>query len=255
MTLMVIWPQSVEWVAIETPRPYQLGENRPVALIDPGTYPNWRLGEGTFTNTGTLLRVDLGHEPSGKIWNLKWGQEDLGERVRLTLRVREEGEWQVVVRLDLPKIVEELEHPGRPTGRFRQEVFTYWLGILGWSTRSRTVWTDYETARMRYLELEGQQCGGAFPMIRIAIRSVFPRIFRAARSGIAPRRFAACMSLGGLAPSRGRRRPPRPKSNKNTKGNTLSSWSGSGGFPPRPRLKGRPRTGWRCGGRFAFGTR
>ncbi len=163
MTLMVIWPQSVEWVAIETPRPYQLGENRPVALIDPGTYPNWRLGEGTFTNTGTLLRVDLGHEPSGKIWNLKWGQEDLGERVRLTLRVREEGEWQVVVRLDLPKIVEELEYPGRPTGRFRQEVFTYWLGILGWSTRSRTVWTDYETARMCYLELEGQQCGGAFP--------------------------------------------------------------------------------------------
>jgi len=155
VTLTLIASSSLELLALETQRSYQTQSDLPVSLVDPAVY-SIRPDGGVFTATGTLITVDLGHAPAGKIRHPLFGnQETVGETVRLVARVKEAGEWQLRGILRLP--VEERFLDGRTELR----TYTSWLGLLGWSTPSQAYWTDYETARMRMVELEGQ-CAGTF---------------------------------------------------------------------------------------------
>jgi hypothetical protein len=154
VTLTLIAPSSLELIALETQRPYQTQSNLPVPLVDPAELSFE--GHGTFTATGTLITVDLGHAPAGKIRHPLFGnQETAGETMRLVARVKEAGEWQLRSILRLPVEEHFLD------GRTELHTYTSWLDLLGWSTPSQAYWTDYETARMRMVELEGQ-CAGTF---------------------------------------------------------------------------------------------
>jgi hypothetical protein len=157
VTLTLIAPSSLELIALETQRPYQTQSNLPVPLVDPAELSFE--GHGTFTATGTLITVDLGHAPAGKIRHPLFGnQETAGETMRLVARVKEAGEWQLRSILRLPVEEHFLD------GRTELHTYTSWLDLLGWSTPSQAYWTDYETALMRVeLEIKGPQCGGARP--------------------------------------------------------------------------------------------
>jgi hypothetical protein len=144
-TLTLILPAALEVLNLDTSRPYTLHSSIPVSLLDP-TQPIFA-GRGAFTATGTLIAVDLGRIGQQSLWDPGERRERPGERVRLTLRLSEAGEWQVW----------GLLHQGERVVRLE------W-GLLGWSTPSQAYWTDHETAFMRVeIEIKGPQCGGARP--------------------------------------------------------------------------------------------
>jgi len=151
VTLTLIAPSSLELIALETQRPYQTQSNLPVPLVDPAELSFE--GHGTFTATGTLITVDLGHAPAGKIRHPLFGnQETAGETMRLVARVKEAGEWQLRSILRLPVEEHFLD------GRTELHTYTSWLDLLGWSTPAQAYWTDHETAYVRYSQLHARQC-------------------------------------------------------------------------------------------------
>jgi hypothetical protein len=159
VTLTLIAPSSLELIALETQRPYQTQSNLPVPLVDPAELSFE--GHGTFTATGTLITVDLGHAPTGKIRHPLFGnQETAGETMRLVARVKEAGEWQLRSILRLPVEEHFLD------GRTELHTYTSWLDLLGWSTPSQAYWTDYETAIHDYARMNSEQCRDVHPASR-----------------------------------------------------------------------------------------
>jgi len=146
-TLTIILPDSLEILQVETSRPYRIQSNRLISLVDPAEMPDGgKIEGGAFTVTGTILTVDLGREGQQKLWEPYAGKEATGERVRMTVRLREPGEWQV-----------------RGILSQGESVVRAWLALLGWSTEAQAYWADHSTAFMRAWNLKSQQCGGVRP--------------------------------------------------------------------------------------------
>jgi len=143
-TLTLILPAVLEVLNPDTSRPYTRHASIPVSFLDPAVYSAYTdyPGRGAFTATGTLIAVDLGRIGQQSLRDPNEPRQRRGERVRLTLRLSEAGEWQV----------RGILHQGERVVRLEQD-------LLGWSALSQAYWTDYETARMRMvLEVEGSQC-------------------------------------------------------------------------------------------------
>jgi hypothetical protein len=153
-TLTLILPAALEVLNLDTSRPYTLHSSIPVSLIDPAVYVDYTgqgyTEEGVFTTTGTRIAVDLGRIGQQSLWDPDEQREHRGERVRLTLRLSEAGEWQV----------RGLLHQG-------EHIVRRWLGLLGWSAPSQAYWTGYYSAFRRVFdEVEGPQCRASYPCTR-----------------------------------------------------------------------------------------
>jgi hypothetical protein len=153
-TLTLILPAALEVLNLDTSRPYTLHSSIPVSLIDPAVYVNYTgqgyTEEGVFTTTGTRIAVDPGRIGQQLLWDPDEQREHRGERVRLTLRLSEAGEWQV----------RGLLHQG-------EHIVRRWLGLLGWSAPSQAYWTGYYSAFGRVFdEVEGPQCRASYPCTR-----------------------------------------------------------------------------------------
>ncbi|WP_322800729.1 hypothetical protein, partial [Thermoflexus sp.] len=146
---------SLEVLSLDTPRAYQIQRDVPVPLVDPA-----ELSSETFTVMGTLITVDLGHAPAGKIRHPRFpsGQEEtLGEIIRVGVRLKEAGEWQFRGILITPVKVQGVG------GSVEIKTYTSQSALLGWSTEAQAYWADHSTAFRRAWNLKSQQCGGVRP--------------------------------------------------------------------------------------------
>ncbi len=144
-TLTILLPHTVEVVGVETGRSYRMEAAQGVPMVDPA-----QLSSEAFSVPGIRIQVDLGWEGQQKLWDPYGtpygGKEASGERVRVTVRLREPGEWQVRGILSQGESNELAS-----------------IALLGWSTEAQAYWTDYDTAFMRAWNLKSQQCGGVRP--------------------------------------------------------------------------------------------